>query len=461
MADFCRKAAALMIAVMMTVFCLPVHAEDDFSDTSYWNTLCTNTNTLNEEQQASCAAYMSYMAESNAALKEQIAAIDARKDEINANIASYAENIGDYDSQISGLNGMIEDLSMQINGAGARVEDVRLQIEENKKAITAKEDEIENLKDLVSDRIERQQETMRTNVFVDILMGAGSLSEFIRIAEGLSEIYKSDARALQDLNAAVDELTVMRTALEKTESELTEAQQSLENGKALLDARQAELLASKYEAEMIRTSYEEQLADADSELNKAKETITGNEEKIGEVSQSISDSEENMKTPEPTATPQTTAEPEKTADAADPQPSAAPENSPESTPEATPEPTPEADGNPSSGDSSGNPFYGGWSNCTWGAWQLVHDTLGISLPDLGYSTDWLANAQALGYATGSEPAVNAVAVYINHVAFVAAVDGDQVYIKEGNYLGSYAERWVPKTELPYTGQTCLGYIYLP
>ena len=57
-------------------------------------------------------------------------------------------------------------------------------------------------------------------------------------------------------------------------------------------------------------------------------------------------------------------------------------------------------------------------------------------------------------------AVYSVAVYVGHVAFVTEVGDGMVYIKEGNYMGQYYERWVPLDALPYTGQTCLGYIYL-
>jgi len=74
--------------------------------------------------------------------------------------------------------------------------------------------------------------------------------------------------------------------------------------------------------------------------------------------------------------------------------------------------------------------------------------------------DWLWYAQRDGYPTGSEPAVYSVAVYVGHVAFVTEVGDGMVYIKEGNYMGQYYERWVPLDALPYTGQTCLGYIYL-
>ncbi len=119
-----------------------------------------------------------------------------------------------------------------------------------------------------------------------------------------------------------------------------------------------------------------------------------------------------------------------------------------------------ANGMYSPGMSPYNPYSGGWSNCVYGAWQAVYDHLGIMLPGFGNAGSWLYAAQAYGYATGSYPAIGAVAVYSGHVAYVANVssDGSMVYIIEGGYLGHYNERWVSASG---TGtQHCQGYIYL-
>lgn len=106
-----------------------------------------------------------------------------------------------------------------------------------------------------------------------------------------------------------------------------------------------------------------------------------------------------------------------------------------------------------------NPYYGGWSNCAYGAWQLAHNLSGVNLPSWGYAGGWLYSAQASGYATGTAPAAGSIAVYTGHVAYVSAVDGDMVYIMEGGFNGGYNERWVNKDYI--YGQSLQGYIYLP
>ena len=104
-----------------------------------------------------------------------------------------------------------------------------------------------------------------------------------------------------------------------------------------------------------------------------------------------------------------------------------------------------------------DPYAGGTSNCTDTAWLLAYEA-GHVLPNWGNAYAWLYNAQATGYATGYTPAIGSIAVYSNHVAYVAAVDGNMVYIKEGGYDGHYMERWVSATS--EGTQSFQGYIYL-
>ena len=132
--------------------------------------------------------------------------------------------------------------------------------------------------------------------------------------------------------------------------------------------------------------------------------------------------------------------------------------------------------------AGGNPYpvnnvysTGEWSNCTWSAWQLVKNNLGIELPAWGNGKQWYGNAKNSGYQVGSTPQVNSIVVYSDsgygHVAFVTGVssDGKQIYIKEGGWnkngdirnLG-YHEGWTNAYgKRQYNeSQSILGYIYL-
>ena len=108
-----------------------------------------------------------------------------------------------------------------------------------------------------------------------------------------------------------------------------------------------------------------------------------------------------------------------------------------------------------------NPYYGGWSNCTWSAWQLCYSHTGIALPRLGNAGAWYGNAAAYGYAVGTSPAPMSVIVWSNHVGFVTEVseDGSMIYVKEGGYCGGYHEGWWP-SQGGRNGQAFYGYIYV-
>ena len=110
-----------------------------------------------------------------------------------------------------------------------------------------------------------------------------------------------------------------------------------------------------------------------------------------------------------------------------------------------------------------NPYGSlGWGDCTWSAWQLACERLGIALPGWGYADNWLSGAAASGYSTGSTPAANSIVCWDGHVGFCAQVDGNNIYVIEGGYSGGYHEGWTVGTVgYPRDGwQTLYGYIYL-
>ena len=108
-----------------------------------------------------------------------------------------------------------------------------------------------------------------------------------------------------------------------------------------------------------------------------------------------------------------------------------------------------------------NPYFGGYSNCTWSAWQIVYDTTGIALPDFGVAGNWMNAAARMGYTVSSVPAVNSIVCWSHHVGVVTAIseDGSMVYIKEGGYCGGYHEGWFP-AYYSRSRQALYGYIWL-
>lgn len=98
-------------------------------------------------------------------------------------------------------------------------------------------------------------------------------------------------------------------------------------------------------------------------------------------------------------------------------------------------------------DSAGNTYYNGY--CTWYAKNRRPD-----LPNmLGNGGQWVANAAARGYATGSAPRAGAIAETSGHVAYVESVNGDgTITISEMNGPGGFGvvdSRTVPASQYQY------------
>ena len=109
---------------------------------------------------------------------------------------------------------------------------------------------------------------------------------------------------------------------------------------------------------------------------------------------------------------------------------------------------------------SGNPYAGGYNNCTWTAWQAAHDA-GYDLPGWHNAGIWAAEAALQGYTVTDVPAKNSISVWSNHVGFVKDVSNDgRVLIEEGGASIGHREGWVEASSPMYNMQF-IGYIYLP
>lgn len=88
-----------LLSIMLAVSVLPVRADDDYSDTTYWTNLCTSGN-LTSAEKTSCQGFVDYMSSQSDSLSASIADIDSQKEQIAANIEEYAAKISDYQTQI-------------------------------------------------------------------------------------------------------------------------------------------------------------------------------------------------------------------------------------------------------------------------------------------------------------------------------------------------------------------------
>ncbi len=282
-----KKFWILLNAIVLAMTCLvvPVKAADDYSDTAYWTELCTKSSTLSSDDIQRCKGYREYVSSKSDDLKEQLAAIDAKKSEISSNLNEYIQKIADYQSQIEDINAQIEVLNGQIEEKQKDIEKKQQEIEEQQKQIDEKNAEVEELKENVSNRIENSQSQMRVNKYIDILMGAKTFTDFIRIANGLKDITNYNRKSLIRLNNLIVELNAIKEQMEADKAVLEQQKQELETAKSELEAKSAEVLVLRYEAEAVKDALNKELE----EQNTNAEMITSDISDIQATMKSISD----------------------------------------------------------------------------------------------------------------------------------------------------------------------------
>ena len=223
-------SATAILACTMPVH---VHADEDFSDTTYWTERCTNISNLRGSDKQNCEVFLQKMAEQSDSLSAQLNEIDSQRSEIAANIEEYANKIEEYQNQIDDLKVQIDDLQGEIDSLQENIEE--------------KQAEADDLETKVMNQIENSQPTMRLSKVIDVLMGAKTFTELIQIINGLSDMTEYNDRTMDNLVAVMQELK--------------DTQKQLDDKQTELESTQEEALVSQYQAQVIQDEYEAQKAE--------------------------------------------------------------------------------------------------------------------------------------------------------------------------------------------------------
>lgn len=111
-----------------------------------------------------------------------------------------------------------------------------------------------------------------------------------------------------------------------------------------------------------------------------------------------------------------------------------------------------------------NPYSGGYYNCTWTAWQLAFEKLGIALPNFGNAGNWYNAAANAGYYVDQYPSANSIAVWSGHVGYVDDYDPatNMIFVEQGGMRISSSGYWAGwmNTGPSLGGQGLIGFIHL-
>lgn len=244
-----RIVSLLIAAAMVTPLALSnvntVEAANKFAgqESKYYK-LCSSK-TLTRSNQNTCKSFNKYLKTKSASLKNEISSKQNNVDSAKLSIADVANKINNLNSQINEANQKIAYMNT---------------------AITNSENNLNQKKTLLKDRIYSMQSQMNSNAYVDYLFNASSFSDFF-----------SRAATLKDLTAYETDLM----------NEIKEEQKQLEVQKKTLVDTQTALNAQKSEAETLQKSLVAKLEAEQKALQDKQSDLSDNESSIGTIAENL------------------------------------------------------------------------------------------------------------------------------------------------------------------------------
>lgn len=245
-----HKIVSLLIAcAMVTPLAFSnvntVEAANKFEgqETKYYK-LCSSK-TLTRSNQNTCKEFNKYLKTKSASLKSEISSKQSSVDSAKLSISDAADKINSLNSQINEATQKIAYMNT---------------------AITNAENNLNEKKALLKDRIYSMQSQMNSNAYVDYLFNASSFSDFF-----------SRAATLKDLTSYETDLM----------NEIKEEQKQLEIQKQTLVDTQTALNAQKSQAEELQKSLVAKLEAEQKALQDKQSDLSDNESNIGTIAQNL------------------------------------------------------------------------------------------------------------------------------------------------------------------------------
>lgn len=212
-------------------------------ETKYYK-LCSSK-TLTRSNQNTCKEFNKYLKTKSASLKSEISSKQSNVDSAKLSIADAADKINSLNSQINEATQKIAYMNT---------------------AITNAENNLNEKKALLKDRIYSMQSQMNSDAYVDYLFNASSFSDFF-----------SRAATLKDLTSYETDLM----------NEIKEEQKQLEIQKQTLVDTQTALNAQKSQAEELQKSLVAKLEAEQKALQDKQSDLSDNESNIGTIAQNL------------------------------------------------------------------------------------------------------------------------------------------------------------------------------
>lgn len=227
-----KKTVNVILSIFLFLMTtITICAEDDFSDTEYWDNYCEGyrLSGSTSERYQTCTRYQRY----------KIEASQNRIEDLKDTVEGLKGDLEAAQLEMENINNQIAAIQTDIEYQEAEIDDLQDDIDVLEKNIAEKEEEVAVLNERVLGRMSASQSTMHFNTYLDFLLGASSFEELLRRGYGLETIMKSDEdmrNELQDvINSLNDDKAVLDDLMSDYQDRLAYLNQSKEEMSYYLD----------------------------------------------------------------------------------------------------------------------------------------------------------------------------------------------------------------------------------
>lgn len=167
-------------------------------------------------------------------------AFAATENELRSDLSEVNEAQDELSKQMSNVENEVKEVQAKVDSLSYQINKTASDISETEKKIAKKEKEMAEREDNLNERLKVMYKNGSIG-FVDVLLGSGSISEFVSNLEIIQKIYKNDMEVLETLQREHDELQAIKKELEKKKTNLAAQKEELAAEQKELETKKAAL----------------------------------------------------------------------------------------------------------------------------------------------------------------------------------------------------------------------------
>lgn len=205
--------------------------------------------------------------------------------EVQKELKEKKQELSEGKAEEKELEEEIEDLEVKISASENQLESIRNDIAETEEKIATVSEELKEAESQVSEQNESLNARLRAMYkngsigFLDVLLGSGSISEFLSNLDMVKRIFGSDKEVLEELQGEYDEIESKQQELESLQGQMeTQKQEKLEKQAELKSDKEA---VSKKKANVVASNeaLEDNVADLEAEASRIASIINNDSDK--------------------------------------------------------------------------------------------------------------------------------------------------------------------------------------